>query len=84
MLTFLPEDAAAFTELLKRFEKKKRFPVLVAHLADFDRLFDTIVAVKEKLNIQNTATAVRIMATLAVERLTQLDAAGNACSEVTR
>jgi hypothetical protein len=72
MLTFLPEEATAFTELVKRFEKKKRFPILVASLADFDRFFETVVAVKEQLNIQNTATAVRVMATLATERLEQL------------
>jgi hypothetical protein len=81
LLTFLPEEAAAFTELLKRFEKKTRFPVLVASLADFDRFFDTLVAVKEKLNIQNTAMAARVMATLALERLAELDAESAANGE---
>jgi hypothetical protein len=75
LLTFLPEDAMAFTELLKRFARKDRFPVLVASLADFDRFFETIVAVKEKLNIQNTATAVRVMTELAVARLEQIESA---------
>jgi hypothetical protein len=75
LITFLPEEATAFLELVKQIEAKgKRAVRLLASLSDFDRFFETTVAVKEKLNIQNTATAVRVMATLAVERLAQLEA----------
>ena len=75
LITFLPEEATAFLELVKRIETKGKKAVrLLASLEDFDRFFETTVAVKEKLNIQNTATAVRMMATLAVERLAQLEA----------
>ena len=75
LLTFLPEEATAFLDLVKRIETKGKKAVrLLASLDDFDRFFETAVAVKEKLNIQNTATAVRMMATLAVERLAELEA----------
>lgn len=75
LLTFLPEEATAFLDLVKRIETKgKKALRLLASLDDFDHFFETTVAVKEKLNIQNTATAVRMMATLAVERLAELEA----------
>ena len=86
ILAFLPEEANAFLELVKRFEKKARssgIPVLVCHLDDFDRFFQTTVAVKEKLLIENTAMAIRTMATLAAERLAQLEANDNGQSERT-
>lgn len=81
LLTFLPEDATAFLDLVKQIETKgKKLVRLLASLNDFDRFFDTAVAVKEKLNIQNTATAVRMMATLAAERLAEIEANDHALS----
>jgi hypothetical protein len=73
LLTFLPEDAEQFAALVKRLEKAGRaMPRFVSSLADFTPFFDTLLAVKEKLNIHNTSLAVRMMATLACERLEQI------------
>lgn len=71
-LSFLPGDAAQFLEMLKRFDKPKAGLVLLAQLALFDRLFDTLVRTKEQLNIQNTAVALFSMTELAIQRLDQL------------
>jgi hypothetical protein len=72
-LTFLPEDATQFVALVKRLEAKSRHtPTLLAAMTDFTSFFDTIIKVKQKLNVYNTAIAVRLMAQLAVERLEQM------------
>jgi hypothetical protein len=83
LLTFLPEDAEEFAALVKRLEKAGRaMPRFVAALADFERFFDTLLAVKEKLNIHNTSLAVRMMASLAAERLEQMASAVDAVAGV--
>ena len=72
-LLFLPEEAKTFVDLVARIEKKvRRPPVFAASRADFDKFFDTIVAVKTALNIHNTALAIGMMAQLANERLEQM------------
>jgi hypothetical protein len=75
-LLFLPEDAAVFRAALERIKKRAgklaKVDVLVAALADFERLFDACVRVKEQRNVHNTALAVRVMAELALERLEEL------------
>lgn len=73
LLTFLPEEAEAFMTLVKRIEKKALADaVLVANGGDFEHFFDTLVAVKEKCNVHNLATAIRTMARLAAERLEEM------------
>ena len=71
-LVFLPEEKAAFVELLGRVQAaKSRAQWIVAHYDDFGRVFDTIIAVKQKLDIHNGAVALRVMADLAMERLAE-------------
>jgi len=72
-ITFLPDDAEEFTNLLKRVEKSKAIQH-VAHLDDFNGLFDTIVRVKEDRDIINSAVAIHFVVQLATERLAQLEA----------
>ena len=69
-LAFLPEEKEAFVALLDRMQKAKtEAHWIVAHYDDFSRLFDAIIAVKQKLDIHNGAVALRVMADLAMERL---------------
>ena len=69
-LAFLPEEKEAFVALLDRMQQAKtEARWLVAHYDGFSRLFDTIIAVKSKLDIHNGAVALRVMADLAMERL---------------
>jgi hypothetical protein len=73
VMVFLPEELAEFHALVKRIEKRaKRPPVMAAALPDFEKFFDTVIAVKKQLNVHNTALAVRLMAKLACERLNQM------------
>lgn len=72
ILTFLPEDATQFLELIERVKKTAKAVHHVAHLEDFDAMFDAIVRTKEQLNIQNNAVAIGTMAELAIERLQQM------------
>ena len=74
---FLPADKEQFEAALKRIEQgaKRKSPpsVHLAGLDDFDKFFDSIIAVKEMAGVHNSAIAMRVMATLAVERLEQLE-----------
>lgn len=76
MLTFLPNDAAEFAALLERMQalgaRGGRMLVYAAAVEDWGKMFDAVVAVKEQLNIRNTAIAFRIMAELAVQKLEEL------------
>ena len=72
-ISFLPEDAEAFKGLLERIEKSKRGEFLVARLEDFGQFFDAVVKVKEAKGVHNTAVAIRAMAELAIERLSEMD-----------
>jgi uncharacterized protein (DUF2126 family) len=48
-IVFLPEEKAAFLDLVARVEKAKRQPdTLVGRLEDFDKFFDALVTVKEE------------------------------------
>jgi hypothetical protein len=80
-LTFLPEDAKSFLEYLKRIGKSDRHLHLAAHLADFDKVFEAVVAVKKRNNVHNTALAVHMLAELALERLEQLAEDDKAAAE---
>ncbi len=56
-------------------EAKTEARWIVAHYDDFSRLFDAIIAVKQKLDIHNGAVALRVMADLAMERLAEAERA---------
>jgi hypothetical protein len=71
---FLPEQAEVFTMVASKLEKWKRRTTLVGNASDFDKFFDTLIAVKEQRAVLNTALALRTMAELALERLEQLAA----------
>ena len=77
-LQFLPDDLDEFHKARDRIEaaaKRKDAPIFhLARMDDFDLLFDSIVRVKETRNVHNSAIALHLMATLALERLDQLEA----------
>jgi hypothetical protein len=78
-LVFLPEEATAFVDLVERMQKlgkkAERLVVLTGTLGDWDGFFDTLVRVKDGLNIKNTAIAIRAMAELAADKLDEIIAA---------
>lgn len=75
-LVFLPEHAEHFRRLLERAGRKAKRANLVASMDSFDALFDSLIRVKNDLNIFNTAMAIDAMVKLANERLDQLIAEG--------
>ena len=65
----------AFREAVQKFGKRKASTELyAAELSDWQRLFDTIVKVKDTYKIMNTAIAMRRIIDLATERLAELEA----------
>lgn len=68
-IVFLPEEKAAFIELVERIEKSKKADVLVGELGTFNALFDAIVRVKQEKKVINNAMALRLLAELAVKQL---------------
>lgn len=68
-IVFLPEEKAAFLELLARIEKKKHGQVLVGEFSTFGQLFDAIIRVKQEKKVINNAVALRVLAELAVSAL---------------
>lgn len=74
-ILFLSEDRETFDAALKRFEKEaKGRSAKLASLADYEKVFDAIVATKRYHNVSNSAVAISIMADLALQRLDQLQA----------
>ena len=73
-LTFLPEDATQFENMVTRAAKASKAIHHAAHIETFASLFDSIVRVKESQNIQNNAVAISTLAELAMERLDQIEA----------
>jgi len=68
-IVFLPEEKAAFLDLVARIEANKKAQVLVGELATFNALFDAIVRVKQEKKVINNAVALRLLAELAVSAL---------------
>lgn len=66
---FLPEERTAFEHALQQIGQHPAAQVYAASLEDFDRLFDTLVRVKETLAIHNTAIALRAVVELATKQL---------------
>jgi hypothetical protein len=80
-LLFLPEQADAFREAVQKFGKRKASTeIYAADLEDWQRLFDTIVKVKDTYKIMNTAIAMRKIIDLANERLAQFEETSEAIS----
>lgn len=75
ILSFLPEDKAAFISAVDKIAKThKKACVLAARMDDFDQVFSAVIEVKAKLNIINSAEAFKAMALLALARLESVDA----------
>ena len=68
-IVFLPEEKAAFLDLVTRIENSKKAHALVGELATFNALFDAIVRVKQDKKIINNAVALRMLAELACKQL---------------
>lgn len=74
-LAFLPEDYAEFTKALARIKHDGRLAAThAARFADFEKIFDAAVSIKDKRQIVNSALAFAVMAELAMERLAQIEA----------
>jgi hypothetical protein len=74
-LSFLPDDAEQFLELVRRAEKGAKVLFHAGRFEDFDKTFDAIVRVKQLRNVQNSAIAMAILAELAIQKLDELEAA---------
>ncbi len=75
-VSFLPGDAAIFTDWLDKVGKSNAAAArLVGVYADFGRFFEQLLAVKHATGIHNTAVALRLMAELAGEALAAKEAA---------
>jgi hypothetical protein len=75
-IVFLPEDKAAFLELLDRVTKSKKAKTVVAgSLADFDGIFNAVVDAKQHSGILNNALALRAIARIAAEVFARADQA---------
>jgi hypothetical protein len=73
-VAFLPEQRELLEIALRRFEAAaKKRPGFVARREDFEKVFDTLIRVKAKKTVWNTALALAQMAELAAERLDQIE-----------
>lgn len=72
ILHFLQGDKEVFCDSLKKIEKKAKKLHLIAHMEDFNSLFDSVFKVKSELNILNTTEAIRAVVRLAEERLAEI------------
>lgn len=82
VVAFLPEERQAFFDFALTLEKRfKKAHVLVGERSSFDAFFDAIIAVKDRRNIGNTGTALRVMADIVMERIAADDAAKAAAGE---
>lgn len=74
-ILFLPEDLEALEQRIKEFAERKGNPTQTwaSCYEDYDSTFDALVRVKHKLEIVNSALALRALVELAHERLDQLE-----------
>jgi len=78
VVDFLPQSAEIFREALKRIKAGTVPPtVLVGRFEDFDAFFEATMRTKKQTNVHNAAMALRMMAELAIERLDQIEGAGD-------
>jgi len=74
-ISFLPADAVIFMDWLTKIAKSKAAVTrLVGAYADFDRVFQGLLAVKHATGVHNTAVALRMMAELAGKALAEEEA----------
>jgi hypothetical protein len=74
VIAFLPEEKALFIEALEKIGKRAKDRLIVAgSISDFDAVFNAVINAKSKLNIINTAEALRAVAELALQKLRELD-----------
>lgn len=70
VIAFLPEEKTLFIEALEKVGKKAKDRLIVAGRAsDFDLVFKAVINAKSKLNIINTAEALKTIAELALQKL---------------
>lgn len=70
VIAFLPEEKTLFIEALEKVGKKAKDRLIVAGRAsDFDLVFNAVINAKSKLNIINTAEALKTIAELALQKL---------------
>jgi ParB-like chromosome segregation protein Spo0J len=73
VIAFLPEEKALFIEALEKIGKKAKDRLIVAGRAsDFDLVFRAVIDAKSKLNIINTAEALKTIAELALQKLEEI------------
>ncbi|WP_237929962.1 ParB N-terminal domain-containing protein [Buttiauxella sp. S19-1] len=74
VIAFLPEEKALFIEALEKIGKRaKDRPIVAGSISDFDAVFNAVINAKSKLNIINTAEALRTVAALALQKLGEID-----------
>lgn len=74
VIAFLPEEKALFIEALEKVGKKAKDRLIVAgRISDFDQVFNAVINAKSKLNIINTAEALKTMAELALQKLEETE-----------
>jgi hypothetical protein len=79
LFAFLPEDRKTFEIELEALAKRaKKLRVHAASHSVFDDFFDAVVRTKHQLNIVNSGIALATLATLAGERLDQIEAEAEA------
>jgi hypothetical protein len=75
-LSFLPDDAVRFTELMakitKRAEKNTQY---VGSMEQFHKLFDAVVDIKTHQNVQSMALAFLTMAEIVADKLPEVEKA---------
>ncbi|WP_213239627.1 ParB N-terminal domain-containing protein [Citrobacter braakii] len=70
VIAFLPEEKTLFIEALEKIGKKAKDRLIVAgRSSDFDLVFKAVIDAKSKLNIINTAEALKTIAELALQKL---------------
>lgn len=74
VIAFLPEEKALFIEALEKIGKKAKDRLIVAgRISDFDLMFNAVINAKSKLNIINTAEALKTLAELALQKLEETE-----------
>lgn len=74
VIAFLPEEKALFIEVLEKIGKKAKDRLIVAgRISDFDQVFNAVINAKSKLNIINTAEALKTLAELALQKLEETE-----------
>ena len=70
-ISFIAGDKQAFVDSLAKIEKRSKSGklTLAADLSDFQTFYEAVITTKHKLNIINTAQAVKVMSEIALKAL---------------